>query len=238
MSGVVNLRHDNVEHEVIAAIISSLGPHYGRYQSTALCPGSPKMKLRYLKLLYPEADEAVLFDLLYNCDQNAMDAITRLEAMGYKRSASAKTAQTEPKTSSKAVRPQSAPFASKTSQFPPNTTEKQRSIELDIFGVEFILILNPTVFKKLEELFPTVSRTLINMALESSGFNEERARVFLSAMTPQDSDKYLPTEFKSVSTSNFISGYCRGTQTNSLVHSFTGTPIKTAKTTANKYHIP
>ena len=124
----VNRRHDNVEHEVIAAIISSLGPNHARYQSTTICPGSPKMKLRYLKLLYPEADEAILFDLLYNCDQNAMDAITRLESMGYKRSASAKaSAETEPKAS-KAVRPQTVPITSKTTQFPPNTTEKQLSI--------------------------------------------------------------------------------------------------------------
>ena len=43
------------------------------------------MKLRYIKLLYPEVDEAVLFDLLYNCDHNAQTCIQRLEKMGYKR---------------------------------------------------------------------------------------------------------------------------------------------------------
>ena len=130
----VNRRHDNVEHEVIAAIISSLGPNHARYQSTTICPGSPKMKLRYLKLLYPEADEAILFDLLYNCDQNAMEAINRLEAMGYKRSASAiaKEAQNQSKLCPKALRPQSAPIALKTCQFPPNTTEKQLSINNSI----------------------------------------------------------------------------------------------------------
>ena len=116
---------------MIAGIISTLGPNHVRYQSTAVCPGSPIMKLRYLKLMYPEADEAILFDLLYNCDQNAMEAINRLEAMGYKRSetsrtASAKTETDSTKTGFKAMRPQSAPIAPKTS-FPPNTAEKQRS---------------------------------------------------------------------------------------------------------------
>jgi len=82
--------------------------------------------------MYPEADEAVLFDLLYNCDQNAMEAINRLEVMGYKRTessriSSAKLPESDWKTPSKAFSPQSAPFAMKTTHFPPNTAEKQKS---------------------------------------------------------------------------------------------------------------
>jgi len=119
---------------VIAGLISSLGPNHGRYQSTStVCPGSPKMKLRYLKLIYPEADEAVLFDLLYNCDQNAQEAINRLEAMGYKRtecnrSTSAKITEVDSlRGPNKALRPQSAPIAPKLTHFPPNTADKQKS---------------------------------------------------------------------------------------------------------------
>ncbi len=91
------------------------------------------------------------------------------------------------------------------------------------------------MFKLLEDGFPNVNRTLINMALETSGFNEERARVFLSAMTPQDSSKYLPTDMKLADRSPLLSRYCRGTQTNALLDTMTGTPIKTAKTAAIKY---
>jgi hypothetical protein len=91
------------------------------------------------------------------------------------------------------------------------------------------------VFKSLEEAFPNVTRTLINMALETSGFNQERARVFLSAMTPQDSSKYLPTDIKIAEKSPLLSRYCRGTQTNAILDTITGTPIKTAKTAATKY---
>ncbi|CAG2112743.1 unnamed protein product [Medioppia subpectinata] len=215
------IKHDNVEHEVIGAIIATLGPNHIRYQSTALCPGSPKMKLRYLKLMYPEADEAILFDLLYNCDQNAMEAINRLEKMGYKRSdTSGRKPSVKPLdtdfSKTKALRPQTAPISFKTTFFPPNTTEKQKLI------------------KDLEEEFPQVGSTLINMALESSGFNQERARIFLSAMTPQDSSKYLPTDIKSVEMSPLVARYCRGTQTNSLLDTITGTPIKIAKRVAVK----
>lgn len=121
---------------MISGIISTLGPNHVRYQSKGeVCPGSPKMKLRYLKLMYPEADEAILFDLLYNCDQNAMEAINRLESMGYKRSeanriSSAKLTETDStKTPSRALRPQSAPIGPKFTFFPPNVNEKQKSIQ-------------------------------------------------------------------------------------------------------------
>src|SRR5690242_1179893 len=126
-------RHNNVEHEVIAGILSNMGPNHARYQSTSIT-GSPKMKLRYLKLIYPEADEAALFDLLYNCDHNAQEAIERLERMGYKRKdgirpSSAKVESVSSFGSSeaaKALRPQSAPVAPKSLQFPPNVADKQK----------------------------------------------------------------------------------------------------------------
>ena len=93
------------------------------------------------------------------------------------------------------------------------------------------------VLKKLEEEFPKVNRTLINMALETSCFNHERAHVFLSAMTPQDSSKYFPSDIKTVEMSPLLARICRGTQTNALLDTITGTPIKskTAKTNAIKY---
>lgn len=47
--------------------------------------GTPRMKLRYIKLLYPEVDETILFDLIYNCDLNAQHTMERLDEMGYKR---------------------------------------------------------------------------------------------------------------------------------------------------------
>ena len=39
---------------------------------------------------------------------------------------------------------------------------------------------------RLQEQFPAVSRTLVNMALDSSNYDVERAKQFLAAMTPQD----------------------------------------------------
>lgn len=93
------------------------------------------------------------------------------------------------------------------------------------------------MFRNLEEAFPNVNRTLINMALESSGFNADRARIFLAAMTPQDSSKYLPKDFKDAESSPLLSRYCRGTQTNALTDTIHGTPIKIARIVGQKYDV-
>lgn len=120
-------RHNNVEHEIIGAIVSGMGPQTLKYQSTSVT-GSPKMKLRYLKLIYPDADEASLFDLLYNCDHNAQEAIERLEKMGYKRQETIRplSARVESMTNIgeklRALRPCTAPIA----RFPPNVADKRK----------------------------------------------------------------------------------------------------------------
>lgn len=83
------------------------------------------MKLRYIKILYPDVDEIVLFDLLYNCDHNVSDVMERIEKMGYKK----KEGPIRPtflNTESKISRPKSS-HGPKQTQFPPNIFEKQKS---------------------------------------------------------------------------------------------------------------
>ncbi|XP_064458719.1 uncharacterized protein LOC135369038 isoform X2 [Ornithodoros turicata] len=156
-------KHNNQEHEVIRTLVSGPGNYIIRHQSSA--SGSPKMKLRYLKLVYPEADEALLFNMLYNCDNNAQEAITRLGDMGYKK--------------------KDAPFVRPTPKKtpPPKPVEVRRpSVVIPPSGADRQKVLN-----RLQDQFAAVSQTLLNMALESSNYNEERAVQFLNAMTPQDS---------------------------------------------------
>lgn len=50
----------------------------------------------------------------------------------------------------------------------------------------FNLFFNILVVGRLQDQFPAVSRTLVNMALDSSNYDVERAKQFLAAMTPQD----------------------------------------------------
>ncbi|XP_053206758.1 uncharacterized protein LOC128390968 [Panonychus citri] len=198
-------KYNNSEHDVISGIISHLAPHVGRYQSS----GSPKMKLRYIKILYPEVDEIVLFDLLYNCDHNVTDVMEKIEKMGYKknplppRPKNINADRSRPKTLTTREPKQPA--------FPPNIFEKQQ------------------IFEKLQADFPNVDRFLINMALESSAFNEERSRLFLNSMTPQDSDKYLPKDW-STGQSDEMTLQTKSTQTGGLIESTFGTPITKRKT--------
>ncbi|EEC03094.1 conserved hypothetical protein [Ixodes scapularis] len=163
-------KHNNQEHEVIRMLVSGPGNYVIRHQSPA--PSSPKMKLRYLKLVFPEADEALLFNMLYNTDNNAQEAMTRLGDMGFKK----REAPLPRGTPAKQVPKPPVAEARRPSQaHPPTKADRQKLVS------------------RIHEQFPAVSQTLVNMALESSQFNEERAMQFLRAMTPQDS-RPLPGE--------------------------------------------
>ncbi|XP_055939534.1 uncharacterized protein LOC129969136 isoform X2 [Argiope bruennichi] len=161
--------YNNQEHEAIAALVAGNRGYNSRHQSPH--PSSPKMKLRYLKLVFPECDEAVLFDVLNNCDNNAQEASIRLVSMGYSKR---DTPITRPNTSQQIRKP------SLEIPRPPPTPERP------------VIVIPPNASDKLQlvsrlqEQFPAISRTLVNMALDSSNYNEERAKQFLSAMTPQD----------------------------------------------------
>ncbi|KFM57416.1 hypothetical protein X975_20412, partial [Stegodyphus mimosarum] len=161
--------YNNQEHEVIGALVAGNRGYNSRHQSPH--PSSPKMKLRYLKLVFPECDEAVLFDVLNNCDNNAQEASNRLIGMGYSKR---DTPITRPNISQLVRKP------SLEIPRPPPTPERP------------VIVIPPSASDKLQlvsrlqEQFPAVSRTLVNMALDSSSYNEERAKQFLAAMTPQD----------------------------------------------------
>ncbi|GFQ71944.1 uncharacterized protein TNCT_136452 [Trichonephila clavata] len=166
--------YNNQEHEVIGALVAGNRGYNSRHQSPH--PSSPKMKLRYLKLVFPECDEAVLFDILNNCDNNAQEASNRLVGMGYSKR---DTPITRP-ASSQPLRKPSLEIPR-----PPPTPERP------------VIVIPPSASDKLQlvsrlqEQFPAISRTLVNMALDSSNYNEDRAKQFLAAMTPQDGARPL-----------------------------------------------
>lgn len=89
------------------------------------------------------------------------------------------------------------------------------------------------VFESLQTEFPNADRVLINMALESSSFNEDRARLFLNSMTPQDSEKYLPKDWTD-SQATLTTLNTKSTQTGAFIASMLGTPIIKRKTNPEK----
>ena len=124
-------KHNNIEHETIAAILYSQSSKGFRFDSTRK-PGSPRIKLRYLKLLFPAVDEDKLFDLLYNNEHNAQIVIDSLERMGYKKEDridlktlggdGKKFTDHPPATTVKTIRPTSVPL-----QFPVTAAERAKS---------------------------------------------------------------------------------------------------------------
>ncbi|UYV82840.1 hypothetical protein LAZ67_22001037 [Cordylochernes scorpioides] len=100
-----------------------------------------------------------------SCDNNAQEASTRLVGMGY---AKRDTPITRPHRT-EIQRPVLPPEPKITA--PPTPADRNRLI------------------CRLKEQFPAVSRTLISMAVETSRYDEDRAKQFLTAMTPQDGSK-------------------------------------------------
>ncbi len=46
---------------------------------------SPKMKLKYMKGIFPAADETILLDVLSSCDNNVQKASEKLLRKGFSR---------------------------------------------------------------------------------------------------------------------------------------------------------
>lgn len=200
-------KHNNVEHEAIMAILthSSKGSPF----SCSRRPSSPKLKLRYLKLLFPEVEENKLFDLLYNSDHDARKVITDLEHMGYKmmdvvsitKTKREEKIQREHPTEKKAVRPTSIKL-----QFPVASAQKEKTT------------------RRVQEQFPSVSSTLIQLALDCCGFDESKALLLLAAMTPEDSDLYFKKAFEPiVVTERYLP--CIGTQTKAFIETVPDIPL-------------
>lgn len=169
---------------------------------------SSQIKLRYLKVLFPDVEENKLFDLLYNNDHDALRVIKDLEHMGYTKvdviglnKAKRDVVHDEHLAEKKPVRPTSIGL-----HFPVAVSEKDKLI------------------RKLKESFPSVSDALIELALECSSFDETKASIFLNAMTPEDSDAYFKKAFTHmIPTTKQMP--CIGTQTKAFVETVPDVPI-------------
>lgn len=114
-----------MEHECISSLLAhQRGSLYVLHSRT-----SPKMKLRYLQRIYPDVEENFLFDLLQNCDDNAMHVIERLEQMGYRRK---ELDFSRPPLAPKLVKI-SPP--GRESEFPINVSDKEKSKRYVAIGV-------------------------------------------------------------------------------------------------------
>ncbi|XP_043236859.1 ataxin-2 homolog isoform X2 [Amphibalanus amphitrite] len=131
---------------------------------------SPKMKLRYLKSVFPEADEALLLDVLTNCDNSVQKAGIRLTSMGYDKSETpvvpARFDLRHQRDAAVVRRPESPrqPEPSPRSRLVISETERQHARDA------------------LLRDFPSVSEEVRKLALESGGYDLERTRSVLESM--------------------------------------------------------
>nr|XP_037270598.1 uncharacterized protein LOC119162240 [Rhipicephalus microplus] len=95
--------------------------------------------------------------------------MTRLNDLGYKKRDAPLPKATPIKQVATPAKPPIMEFRRPSQVVPPTKADRQKLVS------------------HLHEQFPAVSQTLLNMALESSQYNEDRAKQFLQAMTPQDS---------------------------------------------------
>ncbi|XP_034839799.1 uncharacterized protein [Maniola hyperantus] len=121
---------------------------------------SPKMKLKYLKSVFPKAEETLILDVLANKDNNVQKASEELLSMGFTKK---ETILTQQKKKDKEI-PQ-----------PPKkvvivkTAEEKNELK-----------------RKLQNKYSRVPERVVSIALESVDFNQERAEQILTAVEQEE----------------------------------------------------
>ncbi|XP_045542006.1 uncharacterized protein LOC106717087 isoform X1 [Papilio machaon] len=120
---------------------------------------SPKMKLKYLKSIFPKAEETLILDILANKDDNVQKASEELISMGF----------TKKDTSIQKKKDKETPKPVKKVVTIMKTSEEKMQLK-----------------QKLQKKFNTVAERVISIALESVDFNEERAEQILTAVVQEE----------------------------------------------------
>ncbi|XP_014234089.1 uncharacterized protein LOC106657220 isoform X1 [Trichogramma pretiosum] len=140
-----------------------------------ITPHSPKMKLRYLKGMFPKVDEYILLDSLEQSDNNVQKATDRLLEMGYeKRTSAAPSRCYYPKKPEKLPALPPAPT--------PTPPPRMKSIEE-----------KNKMKNRLMRKFEAVPEKVIWLALDSVDYDEDRAAHILDIMIAEEAIKPLNT---------------------------------------------
>ncbi|XP_060520463.1 uncharacterized protein LOC132698433 isoform X2 [Cylas formicarius] len=131
---------------------------------------SPKLKLRYMKSIFPNADETVILEVLQNNDSNIQKTSETLKEMGYSKKDHFKPAT--PKPDVKVDSPAGTNEPDQTHKLPApkmKTSEEKQQMK-----------------EKLQDKYKDVAEHLINIALESVNYDESRANQILQIMIQED----------------------------------------------------
>ncbi|XP_075229699.1 uncharacterized protein LOC142329190 [Lycorma delicatula] len=143
------------------------------FLGTAFCnasprPHSPKMKLRYLKSVFPVVEETLLLDTLCNADNNVHRATERLLLMGFD-----KRDTPPPRVSLKKRDEHDSPPPPSPPPHPP--PPRMRSVEE-----------KQQMKQRLQEKNPSIPERVVSIALDSVDYDETKAAQILEMMQNDD----------------------------------------------------
>ncbi|XP_076244762.1 uncharacterized protein LOC143185548 isoform X2 [Calliopsis andreniformis] len=136
-------------------------------------PNSPKMKLRYLKNVFPKVEETMLLDILEQSDNNVQKASEKLIDLGYE-----KRNPTAPRSLAKRKEEEQV----KNVQAAPTPPPRMKSLEE-----------KNKMKARLMEKYKSVPERVIMLAMDSVDYDEERAIHILDIMVTEEATKPLCT---------------------------------------------
>ncbi|KAG7313066.1 hypothetical protein JYU34_000147 [Plutella xylostella] len=121
---------------------------------------SPKMKLKYLKSIFPKAEETLILDVLANKDNNVQKASEELISMGF-------------------------PKKDTVVAYPPRKKEEAPPPKKVVTIMKTLEEKNQ-LKQKLQSKYKSVAERVVAIALESVAYNEERAEQILAAVLQEE----------------------------------------------------
>ncbi|KAI4470732.1 bomb/kira protein [Holotrichia oblita] len=162
--------------------ITTESPRMGDcYRNPSRPHSSPKLKLRYMKCIFPKAEETVILDVLTSSDNNIQKASEWLKKMGYERKDPIKVQQ---QADGKLAE------------------EKQANENLIKTGVASVPKIKTTeekisIKERLQEQYKDITEQVIVIALDSVQYDEDRANQILQIMVQEDNKPQSSISFKS-----------------------------------------
>ncbi|XP_048524789.1 uncharacterized protein LOC109545743 [Dendroctonus ponderosae] len=154
----------NLQNTVKEALSRTGSPRFGAYRSSPNPHSSPKLKLRYMKSIFPNADETLILECLQNNENSIQKTSETLNEKGYSKRDTVKLATPKPDPKLGQADKVKTPSPLKTGE------EKQELKD------------------KLKAKYQDVPEHLISIALESVHFNECRANQILDIMKQEDNE--------------------------------------------------
>ncbi|KAK7872647.1 hypothetical protein R5R35_002645 [Gryllus longicercus] len=130
---------------------------------------SPKMKLRYLKSVFPKVEETLLLDILSNSDNNVQKATEKLQTMGFEKRDTPPPRLTLRGKSEESNTSQPRPTAQPTP--PPRMKSVEEKQKMKV---------------RLQERHKDVPERVVGIALDSVDYDEDRASQILQFMVQEE----------------------------------------------------